>query len=122
MELAGVGDGGGAPTDRVEESFEVGGLVEAFGLWQLHLLKGAGAGLDFPDDLQFLAEGIVLNGSEADEVLRPFSELAADHAAAHVSDDVTALAHDGQLPLLGDGGQSLHRYRFNTLRKASGET
>ena len=32
LELASIGDGGGAPADGVEEGFEVGGLVESLGL------------------------------------------------------------------------------------------
>ena len=47
----------------------MGGLVEALRLRQVHLFEGAGAGLQFPDDPQFLAEGIVFDGGQADEVL-----------------------------------------------------
>ena len=56
LELVCVGDGCGAPADGVEEGFEVGGLVEAFGLGQFHLLEGPRARLDFSDDLQLFTE------------------------------------------------------------------
>src|SRR5664279_3764488 len=66
------------------KGFEVGGLVEAFRLGQFHLLKGTGAGLDLPDDLQLFTEGIVFDGGEAHKVLGLLRDLGAAHAAAHI--------------------------------------
>ena len=89
--------------DRVEEGFEVGGLVEAFRLGQLHLLEGASAGLDFPDDLQLFAERVVFDRGEAHQVLRPFrSRLRNGHALAHIGHYVAPLPYNGELPLLGN--------------------
>ncbi len=80
LELAGVGDGCSAPAYGVEEGFEAGWLVEAFGLRQFHLFEGTGAGLDFPDDLQFLAEGVVFDGGQADKVLWALRKLRSGSA------------------------------------------
>ncbi len=86
----------------------MGGLVEAFGLGQLHLLEGAGARLDFPDDLQLFAKGVVFDGGEAYQVLWPFDWLRTGCAATHIGYNVAALAHNGELPLLGDGAKIWH--------------
>ncbi|MBK5295062.1 MAG: hypothetical protein JJE04_25720 [Acidobacteriia bacterium] len=96
-----------APANGVEESFEVGGLVEAFGLRQLHLLECPGARLDFPDDLQFLAQRIVFDGGEADEVRRLYGgrELRRQRPLPHVRDDISPLPHDRELPLLRNRGE-----------------
>src|SRR5579872_4417685 len=40
LKLARIGDRPSAPAYGVKEGFEVGGLIEAFGLGQLHLLEG----------------------------------------------------------------------------------
>ena len=58
LKLAGVCDGGGAPADGVEKRFEVGWLVKALRLGQLHFLECTGARLDLPDDLQLFAQGV----------------------------------------------------------------
>ena len=81
----------------------MGRLIEALGLGQLHLFESARARLNFPDDLQFLTEGVVFDGGEADEVLGSLGDLAAIDAAAHVGHHVPPLAHKRQLPLLGNG-------------------
>jgi hypothetical protein len=73
-----------------------------------HFQEAKGAGLDLPDDLQFLAQRIVFNGGEADEVLRLIRDLGATHAAAHIGDDVAPLADYGELPLFGDRAQGFH--------------
>ena len=46
------------------------GVVEAFGRWQGRALIDLRARLDLPDHLQFLAEGVILDGCQADQVMR----------------------------------------------------
>src|SRR5262245_23388689 len=49
LELTGIGDRGGAPSDRVEEGLEVRRLIETFRFGQRHLLEGVRSRLDLPD-------------------------------------------------------------------------
>src|SRR5262249_29630522 len=115
LELASVGDRGSTPPDRVEERFEVGRLVEALRLGQLHLLEGPGAGFDLPYDLQFLAECIVLDGAEVDQVLGSSYKLNVGCAQTHVGHHVAALSNNGELALLWGGMKHLHLYRIISL-------
>jgi hypothetical protein len=70
-------------------------------------MNGPSARLDFPDDLHLCAEGVVVDGGEADQVLGAFGDLPATHAASHIGDHVTSLADYGELPLFGDRAQGL---------------
>ena len=69
LECPHVGGGDRAPAHGVEEGVEAARLVEAGGFGQGRLLEHAGAGLELPDDLELLAERVVLDGGEGDEVL-----------------------------------------------------
>lgn len=63
----------------------------------------AGARLQLPDDLQLLAEGVVLDGGEGHEVLRGAGRLERtrrQRAGLDLGDDVTPLPHIDQLALL----------------------
>ena len=66
-----VGGGGGPPADGIEEGVEPVGRVEAGRLGQGDLLDDPGPRLELPDDLQFFAQAVVLDGGEREEVLRP---------------------------------------------------
>ena len=66
-----VGRGGGPPADGIEEGVEPVGRVEAGRLGEGDLLDDLGPRLDLPDDLELLAEAVVLDGEQRDEVLGP---------------------------------------------------
>lgn len=108
LKLAGVGNRRRAPPDGVQEGFEMSRLIEALWLGQLHFLEGTRSRLDFPDDLQFFPKGIVFDRGKADQVLWLLQKLRAIRALADIGYDVPTLPHDGQLPLLGNGSESLH--------------
>src|ERR1017187_8237577 len=108
LKLARVSDGCGAPADGIEEGLEVGWLVEALRLGQFHLLEGARAGFDLPDHLQLFAQGIVLDGGEANQVLGRLADLQAVYAAANIGHDVASLANDRELTLFRYGAKGLH--------------
>ncbi len=84
VEAPPVGLADDAPPNRVEEGIQPGGIVEGDGLRQLLALHATGANLRLPHDLQLLAEGAVLHGGEADEMVRP---SAAHLAAADIRGD-----------------------------------
>jgi hypothetical protein len=67
-----VGRGDGAPAHGVKEGVEAPRVVEALArVGQLRALEDRSAGLDLPDDLEFLAPAVVLDRLEGDEMLRP---------------------------------------------------
>ena len=70
LDVLHVGRGGGPPADGVEEGVELVGRVEAGRLGQGDLLDDPGPRLELPDDLQFFAQAVVLDGRQGDEVLR----------------------------------------------------
>ena len=59
-----VGRRGGPPTHGVQEGVERPRLVEPGPLGQGHFLDHPGPRLDFPDDLQLLAQTVILDGGE----------------------------------------------------------
>ena len=65
-----VGGGGRAPAHGVEEGIESSGRIEAGRSRQRRPLADLRAGLQLPDDLQFLAQGIVLDRRQRDQMLR----------------------------------------------------
>ena len=82
LEVLLVGRGDRAPANGVEEGIEPARLVEALRLGKRLLADDAGARLELPDDPQLLAEPVVLDGEELDEVLRWVREAVARAAAA----------------------------------------
>jgi hypothetical protein len=110
LELAGVGNRRRTPADRVKERFEMRRLIESPRVGQSHLFDGPSARLQLPDDLQILAESVVLDRSQADEVLwlEGGGEGRHQSAAPHICDDVAPLANDSELTLLRRGGFHLH--------------
>ena len=103
LERGDVGGGDGAPQYRVEEGVQVARIVEAPGrVGQPLGLVDAGAGLDLPDDAQLVAEGVVLDRREADQVLRRLLETRSEDVARQaggedILDDEGSPAHLNQL-------------------------
>ena len=59
-----VGIGGRAPADGIEEGIDAAGFVEFADLRETGLLEDAGAGFQFPDDLELLAERVLVDRRE----------------------------------------------------------
>ena len=62
LDVLHVGAGGGTPAHCIEEGVQFIGRVKAGRLGQGNLLYDLGPRLDLPDDLQFLAQAVVLDG------------------------------------------------------------
>jgi hypothetical protein len=103
-QVFGVGRRGGAPAHRVEESVEPLRIIERVRLWQRRPLEHARARLDFPYDLQrFIRLGVVLDGSEGDEMFRlgrRLKRIAAKLVRFDLGDDPPTLANVHELALL----------------------
>ena len=117
LNQGGIRHGRSAPAHRVQEGVQPCWFVEVGGLRQRHLLVDFGPRLQFPYDLEFLAEALVVDAGERDEVLWP--RFAADprrqHAPFYVRDDEPPLAHLRQLPLLRRRGRSEGREGSHSL-------
>ena len=70
LDVLHVSRGGSTPAHGIKEGVELVGRIEAGGFGQGDLLDDLGPRLDFPDDLQFFAQAVVLNGGEREQVLR----------------------------------------------------
>jgi hypothetical protein len=57
------------PADGIEEGVELVGRIETGGIGQSDLLDEAGTRLQLPDNLDFLAESVILNRRQGDERL-----------------------------------------------------
>jgi hypothetical protein len=110
VELLVVGGSHGAPADGIEEGLEAMRRVEAAGgVRQGVALEGARVGFEFPDDLEGLAVGVVLDGLQSDQVQggrEDGGSRGAREMALDLGDDPAALADDGELAL--DGGIDGH--------------
>ena len=119
-----IGAGNRTPAHRIHKGVEAARSVEAGGLRQRGALNHLGTRLDLPDDLQLLADGVILDGGEGHAVLRGGvvdpKGIGWEGALAHLGDDVAALAHLDQLAVLGrdDTRHTASRSRqpANTLR------
>ena len=97
-----VGGGSCSPADRIQECVKSVGRIESGRLGQGDLLDDQRPRLDLPDDLQLLAECVILDGQERDQVLRPGRDRSqrsgrqcagldvADHPAAGADADQLA--------------------------------
>ncbi len=96
LQGAHVGRGDRAPAHGVEKGIQPLGRVEAGRLRQLDLLADLGARLQLPDDLQALAQRVILDGGEGDQVLGAVSagqRGGRQRAGQDVGDDVAPLPH-----------------------------
>jgi hypothetical protein len=99
LEGAGVGRGDGAPADRVEKGLQAGGIVEAVvrrAGESRSLRKDRDARLDLPEHGELLAEGIVFDRRELDQ-MRGGGALARERGSHDVRDDPVAVAHAHEL-------------------------
>ena len=98
-----IRDRGRAPPDCDRETRRAtsSAIKEPAGRRQLHLVERAGRRLEFPDDLQFLTERVVLNGDQRHEALRNCGVCGAlgRNATPDVADDIPAAANLGELAL-----------------------
>jgi hypothetical protein len=93
------------PDQQVQQSVRV--LFETFrrtGSAMATVKFFAEQGLQFPRRVHTGAN----KGDTVWAVLEQFHKLRTDRAPAHISHDVAPLAHDGELPLFGNGMKSLH--------------
>ena len=63
-----VGLGDSAPAHGIEEGLQALGMVESVGIGQRGFLMHRSAWFHLPDDLKFLAETVVFDGGELDQV------------------------------------------------------
>lgn len=113
LERPDVGSRAGTPPYGGEEYVKAVGRVESCRVGQRNALVHACAGLDFPDDLKFLAEAVVLDGGEGDEVLVTvgsvgFERRGRQGTGTDVGDDPAPLADLGELAQLGHGDSGNH--------------
>ena len=99
LQRALVGTRHGAPTDGVEVRVELLGIVEAVSgdHRELGAFDDGGAGLDLPDDIEFLARRVVLDGDQRDEVLHAAAIERCLGIAHDVADDPHPPADPGEL-------------------------
>ena len=96
----------GAPANRVQESIEAVGSVEAGGRGQVGLaVNDSSAGFHFPDDLQFLTEAIVGDAVQGHQVLIGRRASAEGNywqcARQNVGDHKLTLPDEDELPRFG---------------------
>ena len=92
-------------THGVEESIELVGWVEAGGFGQRAFFDDLGPRLDLPDDLQFFAQTVILNGGKGEQVLRAaeggLQDRNRQRAGQNVVDDPLPGADADKLALFG---------------------
>ncbi len=104
LDVPHIGRGGSPPADGIEEGVELVGRVEAGGIGQGDLLDHPGPRLDLPDDLQFFAQAVVLDGGQRDEGLGvgdPLQAVGRQRAGDDLVDDPVAGPDADQLPCSG---------------------
>ena len=102
LEGAHVGGGDRAPAHGVEKGVEHRGRVKTVQVGQVGVVENRGPRLQFPDHLQLLAVGVVLDRRERDQMLGPIR--GGQDAGSHIGDDTAQPAHGDQLAGFGRWG------------------
>ena len=103
LDVANVGGRGRAPAHGVEERIQPVGGIEAGRLRQGDILDDGRARLQFPNHLEFFAEGVVFDRGKRDQVLAVAVERlqrrGGKRALGDLAHDVLPLPNRDQLPL-----------------------
>ncbi len=119
LDVLHVGGGCGTPADGIEKGVEPVGFVEAAGLGQVDFLQLPGSRLQLPENLEFLAEGVILDRRKRDEVLprgrARFQRRRSKRTRFDAIDDPMAGSDTDQLPLFGGRNQANVHRRFQRV-------